>query len=199
MLIWPFMPHTPSEWTPEQGSLAAKAGAGDELNAELNAEFARIYRENARYVWRGLRHLGVREADLEDVLHEVFLVVGRKLSDFEGRSSMRTWLYGIALRTASDYRRSARVRREVAHSTPPESSAVATYGSAEGHTLLRQLTGLLERLPDEQRDVFVLYELEELGMKDVAEVLNCPLQTAYSRLQAARLRLRELVGQEVRP
>src|SRR5262245_49705869 len=64
-----------------------------------------IFDEHARYVWRTLRHLGVADADLEDVCQEVFVTVHRKLPEFEGRSKLRTWLYGICLRVASDYRR----------------------------------------------------------------------------------------------
>src|SRR5207302_10408961 len=72
-----------------------------------------VFRQYAPFVWRALRRLGVPESDVEDVCQEVFVVVHRKLGDFEGRSSLRTWIYGICTRTASDYRRSGRVRREI--------------------------------------------------------------------------------------
>jgi DNA-directed RNA polymerase specialized sigma24 family protein len=71
-----------------------------------------VFDEHAPFVWRTLRHLGIRDADLPDVCQEVFVAVHRKLEGFEGRSSLRTWLYGICLRTASDHRRRAYVRRE---------------------------------------------------------------------------------------
>src|SRR5690606_13923988 len=70
-----------------------------------------IFRAHAPFAWRALRRLGVAEADVDDVCQDVFMVVHRKLDAFEGRSSMRTWIYGICARTASDYRRSGRVRR----------------------------------------------------------------------------------------
>ena len=68
-------------------------------------DLAAIFREHAPYVWRVLRRMGVREADVEDVTQEVFVVVHRRLPEFEGRSAMRTWIYGICLRVASDHRR----------------------------------------------------------------------------------------------
>src|SRR6185369_18089829 len=72
-----------------------------------------VFDEHARYVWRALRHLGIPEADVEDLCQEVFVVVQRKLAEFEGRSELRTWLYGICLRVAADHRRRAYVRREL--------------------------------------------------------------------------------------
>ncbi len=148
---------------------------------------AEIFREYAPFVWRGLRRLGVPESDVEDVCQEVFVVVHRKLADFEGRSSLRTWIYGICARTASDYRRSGRVRREVVTDSPPD----APHEGAQHDTVaLRQaratLDRILDELDDDKRSVFVLYEIEELTMAEVAEAIGCPLQTAYSRLHAAR-------------
>lgn len=146
-----------------------------------------VFREHAPFAWRALRRLGVPEADVEDVCQEVFVVVHRKLAAFEGRSSVRTWIYGICARTASDYRRSGRVRREVVTDAPPE---VASEGGQHDAVALRQararLDAILDTLDDDKRAVFVLYEIEELTMAEVAEALGCPLQTAYSRLHAAR-------------
>lgn len=146
-----------------------------------------IFRQYAPFVWRALRRLGVPEADVEDVCQEVFVVVHRKLGDFEGRSSLRTWIYGICARTASDYRRSGRVRREVVTDAPPDT---AHEGGQHDAVALRQarakLDRILDTLDDDKRAVFVLYEIEELTMAEVADSLGCPLQTAYSRLHAAR-------------
>jgi RNA polymerase sigma-70 factor (ECF subfamily) len=164
----------------EQGGSAQSAPPGLPPLAE-------IFREHAPFVWRGLRRLGVPESDVEDVCQEVFVVVHRKLGDFEGRSSLRTWIYGIAARTASDYRRSGRVRREVVTDAPPD---VAHEGGQHDALALKQARAMLDRildeLDDDKRSVFVLYEIEELTMAEVADALGCPLQTAYSRLHAAR-------------
>ena len=95
----------------EQGYLLRIAEP--EIHAPFQAlPLREVYRQHAAFVWRALRALGVREADLDDVMHEVFLVVHRKLSAFEGRAKYTTWLFAIAERVASDYRRSARIRRE---------------------------------------------------------------------------------------
>jgi RNA polymerase sigma-70 factor (ECF subfamily) len=163
--------------------------------AAARPEFRAIFREHAPYVWRVLRRLGVAESDVEDVAQEVFLVVHRRLAEFEGRSRLRTWIYGICLRTASDHRRRAHVRRELATDRPPE-----RVGSAPQPRELEQrqaraiLDGALERLGDDKRAVFVLFEIEELTMKEVAEAIGCPLQTAYSRLHAARRDLRDALA-----
>lgn len=158
-------------------------------------EVAQVFRDHAPFAWRVLRRLGVPERDVEDVCQEVFLVVARRLDAFEGRSSVRTWVYGICVRVASDYRKSARVRRE-------EISPVAGEGADSDKQLdvvaLRQARATLDRildaLDDDKRAVFVLYEIEQLKMPEIAVALGCPLQTAYSRLHAARARVHEAIA-----
>jgi RNA polymerase sigma-70 factor, ECF subfamily len=151
-----------------------------------------LFRELAPYVWRVLRRLGVREAEIEDVCQEVFVVVHRRLGDFEGRSSEKTWIYGISVRTASDYRKRASYRRELATDTPPEQLSRDDPHDALAQRQARALLDrLLAELDDDKRAVFVLYEIEELSMNQVAEVVGCPLQTAYSRLHAARAKMRD--------
>lgn len=151
-----------------------------------------IFDEHARYVIRTLRHLGVREADVEDVAQEVFVTVHRKLPEFEGRSKLRTWLYAICLRVASDHRRRAYVVRERATDNPPVDTGERTGDEAdtslESRAFVQELLGELD---DDKRAVLVLYEIEGLTMREVADVIGCPLQTAYSRLHAARDLLRQ--------
>lgn len=148
-----------------------------------------VFDEHGQYIWRALRHLGVADDDVEDVCQEVFLTAHRKLGDFEGRSTLRTWLYGICLRHASDYRRKAYNRKERAYEAPPElPDSVRSDDQARADS--RRLLGtLLSQLDEDKRDVVVLYELEGFTMKEVAEIVGCPLQTAYSRLHAGRERL----------
>ena len=146
-----------------------------------------IFDEHARYVIRTLRHLGIAEADVEDVAQEVFVTVHRKLPEFEGRAKLRTWLYAICLRVASDHRRRAYVVRERATEAPPVDTGERT--GTEPDTSLESRTfvlGMLAELDEDKRSVLVLYEIEGLTMREVAEVVGCPLQTAYSRLHAAR-------------
>lgn len=148
-----------------------------------------VFDEHGRYIWRALRHLGVADVDVEDVVQEVFLTAHRKLPEFEGRSTLRTWLYGICLRQASDYRRRAYVRKERPYEEPPESAALAGSSDQALSDSRRLLRSLLSQLDEDKREVVVLYELEGFTMKEVAEIVGCPLQTAYSRLHAGRERL----------
>lgn len=156
-------------------------------SAAADLHFPAIFAEFAPYVLRVMRHLGVPEADLQDQSQEVFVAVFRGLAGFGGRSSLQTWIYGICLRVASNHRRRAHVRRERPCSEPPEQVLPAVQDeSFERRESQAVLTRLLDALDPDKREVFVLYELEELSMKQVAEVCGCPLQTAYSRLHAAR-------------
>lgn len=146
-----------------------------------------LFREHASFVWRALRRLGVREADVDDACQEVFMVVHRKLDGFEGRSSLRTWLYGIAVRVASAERRAAKSRPPPAPSSGPELVDARTpYEASVEAQALARLDRALDLLDEDKRAVFVLYEVEELTMAEVAEALSCPLQTAYSRHAAAK-------------
>ncbi|HUS65848.1 MAG TPA: sigma-70 family RNA polymerase sigma factor [Kofleriaceae bacterium] len=155
--------------------------------AAQTATFREIYSENAAFVWRVLRRLGVPAADAEDVTQEVFVVVHRKLEAFAGRSSLRTWLYGIAYRSASEYRRRGHVRSEVPTESPDAGGEEASQPESLDRKRAReQLDGILRALDDDKRAVFVFYEIEEVPMNEVAEIVGCPLQTAYSRLRAAR-------------
>lgn len=155
--------------------------------ASLREQSAALFSEHARYVWRVLRRMGVAERDLEDVCQDVFLTVHRKLADFEARSSSRTWIYGICLRLAANYRRCARHRHEQPGTAIPE-HACAPTGDPPG--TLADIDRALAHLGIRKREVFVLYEFGELTMAEVAEVVGCPLKTCYSRLHAARHELR---------
>jgi RNA polymerase sigma-70 factor (ECF subfamily) len=129
----------------------------------------------------------VREDDVADVTQDVFVVVFRKLDGFEGRSSFRTWLYRICARTASDYHKRAYRRRERLPGTLPEPSVrEVQVDEVTKRRIATAVQRALGRLSDEQRTVFVLYELEEMSMSEVALLMRCPLQTAFTRLYAAR-------------
>lgn len=170
-----------------------------DLQPGPSLDTARVFREHAAYVWRVLRRLGVEERDVEDVCQEVFVVVHRRLPEFEGRSSVRTWVYGVCVRTASDYRRRAGHKREVVTDSPPEQvSADDPHGALAGRQARQKLDAILAELDEEKRAVFVLYEIEQATMADVAEAVGCPLQTAYSRLHAARAKVAAAVARLAR-
>jgi len=156
-----------------------------------------VFDAHAAYALRVLRYLGVREADLHDVCQEVFITVHRKLDAFEGRSEVRTWLYAICRNAASDYRRRAHVRREVPAEEPergaPELASLEPVSRLEARSRL-QLA--LDALDERARELFVLYEIEGLTMPEIAEVLECPVQTLYSRLHAARKAVLSALGRD---
>jgi RNA polymerase sigma-70 factor (ECF subfamily) len=151
--------------------------------------FERIFREEAPYVGRTLRYLGVAAAHVDDASQEVFLVIHRRLSDFHG-GSLRAWVRQICVHIANNQRRSVRRRPEDAVADPPDIAAPADqHAAAERRQLRATLLTILDALPQDQRAVFVLYEIEQLTMQETAEALGCPLQTAYTRLYAARAKV----------
>lgn len=148
-----------------------------------------VYDAHWEFVWRALRANGVREADLEDQTHEVFLVVQRKLHEFEGRSKLTSWLFAIAARVASDWRRRAHVRRERL-SSEPHDEVPSIDESGEDAVARRQardaLEWILDEMPAEQRVVFSLFELDGMSADDIAPLVDAPPNTVYSRLRLAR-------------
>jgi len=149
--------------------------------------FQDVYARHAAFVWRTLRRLGVREADVEDVAQETFVVVHRKLSEFNGLSSIKTWVFGICIKMASDYRRRAHIRKEEAVAEVPDTHLAPPQPEAIARTQARALLDrALDELDDDKRATFVLFELEQLPMQEVADTTGVPLQTAYARLYAAR-------------
>ncbi len=174
-------------------SLLAMHPVQSPTEAERNGDPAwtleRVYAEHAPFVWRALRAHGVRDCDLDDLTHEVFLVVHRKLATFEGRSRMTTWLFAIAARVASDYRRSARMRRERVVPDPPAGSTDASSGADEELALAQlraALDSILDELPPDQRVVFALFEIDGIAADEIASYVEAPLNTVYSRLRLAR-------------
>jgi RNA polymerase sigma-70 factor (ECF subfamily) len=152
--------------------------------------FRDVYLANFDFVWGALRRLAVREDDVQDLTQKVFLVVYLKLPGFEHRSSLRTWLFRICLNAASDYRRSAPIRREVV-TEPAEVAFLSGFQDDlhernEAHRRLLLAETMLNKLPEAQRLVFVLFELEDLSGSEIAELLGISLGTVRSRLRLAR-------------
>ncbi|MBN9165305.1 MAG: hypothetical protein BGO98_49575 [Myxococcales bacterium 68-20] len=147
-----------------------------------------MFREHGRYAFRLLRRLGVHEADVDDVLQEVFVVVHRKLSEFDPSRSRRAWVYGICVRLAASHHRTRRNRRElpVEQESEPIDDAATPLELVEARKKLAFLDRMLAELPEPKREVFVLHMIEDLPMHEVAEALGCPLHTAYTRFYAAK-------------
>jgi RNA polymerase sigma-70 factor (ECF subfamily) len=153
-------------------------------------DFRSIYDTYFNFVWCSLRRLGVREPDVMDLTQKVFLVVNQKLAGFEGRSQLATWIFGICQRVASDYRRSALIRCEVV-----TDASELDLRADDGDSMVEQsetrrraevAETILSRLPEPQRVVFVLFELEEMSGDDIAALLEVPVGTVRSRLRLAR-------------
>lgn len=150
--------------------------------------FESVYRAEFAFVWRSLRRLGVADATADDAAQDVFLIVHRRLPEFEGRSQIRTWVFGILRRVASDYRRKANARpvgRE-----DPETLADAARGNpheaAEHAEATRVLHQLLDQLDEKSRSAFVLIELEQMSVPEAAAALETNISTVYSRIGKAR-------------
>lgn len=144
-----------------------------------------VYEEHFDFVWRSLRRLGVPVSALDDAAQEVFIVAFRRAGEFEGRSTLKTWLFGIAWNVArrasrGEARREGELPEQLADSRRNQEDAVSR---AEA---VRTVYEILDGLDEDKRAVFVMAELEEMSAPEIAEVTGAPLNTVYSRLRAAR-------------
>jgi RNA polymerase sigma-70 factor (ECF subfamily) len=161
--------------------------------------FEELYDRHFDFVWRTLRHLGVREADLPDLAQEVFITAHRRLPEFEARAKLSSWLFRICMNAARNQRRRAHVRRE---SLDPDVVELAPESSPNASARLEQREDLalfdaaLDTMDSDQRAAFVLFELVGVSGPDLAETLEIPLGTAYSRLRLAREAFRRAVVRE---
>ena len=172
------------------------------------AELAAIYRQHAGYVWRIARHLGVAEAELADVVHDVFLVVLRRLEGYDGSASMRTWLYhqtrGIVSNRRRGQRRATR-RLQLLERSPevqPRARATVVDGeSPETHLERVQAAAFVRRflttLKPSRRAIFELVELDGLRVTEAAQCLEVNVNTAHARLRAARAAFRDAIAERL--
>jgi RNA polymerase sigma-70 factor (ECF subfamily) len=135
----------------------------------------------------------VPAASLDDAVQDVFLVVHRRWNDFKNQSSRRTWIYGIALRVASEHSRRARREQARLSATDPDlessenlSPDALTDQSFRQREAGRLLYDVLGRLAESERQIIVLVDLEERSVVEAADALGVNLNTAYSRLRRAR-------------
>jgi RNA polymerase sigma-70 factor (ECF subfamily) len=156
----------------------------DERAARL---LAGLFEAHYDYLHQSLRRLGVQSRDIEDVLHDLFVKVYENLHRYDPTRPERPWLFAFAFRIASDHRRLARHRVEL---TGDFDDAIGPVPNAEdvavGREAGRIAEAALATIPLDQRAVFLLYEIDEVPMKAIAESLQIPVNTAYSRLRLAR-------------
>ena len=160
--------------------------------------FSAVYPGQAAFVWATLQHMGVRPADLEDVFQEVFVVVHRRLSTYDGSCLVTTWLYGIALRLVANYRRRAWRRLEKLEEAPHDAQVRSHEASPEEALADRQareqLGAILDEMNPEKRAVFVMFEIEQMPCDAIAAVVGAPVGTVHSRLHSARAQFEKLVA-----
>jgi RNA polymerase sigma-70 factor, ECF subfamily len=158
------------------------------------SSFDEVYAAQFAFVWRTLRRLGVPEDSLRDAAQDVFVVLLRKLPEFEGRAPLRSFLYSIVKRVAFEHRR-AHARNDArggAHADDIEGPHWhGPESSAEHGEALRLLYLLLGTLDDDKREAFVLAELEGLTVPEIAALTGANPNTLYARLRAARTQIRK--------
>tara|TARA_R110002096_G_scaffold433887_1_gene653690 strand:+ start:32780 stop:33331 length:552 start_codon:yes stop_codon:yes gene_type:complete len=166
--------------------MSAAVGQTESQAVELG--LSEIYRNESSYVWNSLRRLGAHERDLEDLVHDTFLVVNRRLGDFDWSRPLRPWLYGIAMRVAADARKSARNRHETLSAEPPEPTGAQPgpeeeVSAQQNRNLVAQA---LDSLDFKNRAIFVMHDINEHTLAEASVALDTPMATLYSRLRVAR-------------
>jgi RNA polymerase sigma-70 factor (ECF subfamily) len=169
----------------------------DDMNSASSRsppDLGAIFDEHFDYVWATLRRLGVRDADREDLVHEVFLKVHAHLGDYDGKRPLRPWLFGFAYRVAADHRRLARHRVEVLDGSG-ESPATGPLADERVAAIEQRelLLTALQSLDLDKRAVLIMHDLDEVPMPQIAHLLDLRLNTAYSRLRLAREQLAVIV------
>ena len=158
---------------------------------ELSPRIKDIFALHGAFVRRTLRYLGVNDADLDDLVQEVFLVVHRRFDRFQEKGRTRAWLYSICVRvTYSQRRKHARWQKKTRIAAlRAESMEPSQHEQVEHNEALSRGVELLNELAPHQRQIFVLYEVHDLPMSEIAQTLGCNIQTAYSRLHRARTQI----------
>jgi RNA polymerase sigma-70 factor (ECF subfamily) len=160
----------------------------------LPGTLAQIYDAHFDFVWRNARRLGVPEASADDVAQDVFMIVQRRLAEFDGRAPVRAWIFGILTRVARDHRRS--FRRKAGRNVPLDheftnndaalASGPTPIELAERAERVRLLDTLLAELDEDKRTLLILSELEEWTLREIAELFDSNTNTIHSRLRVAK-------------
>jgi RNA polymerase sigma-70 factor (ECF subfamily) len=162
--------------------------------------FEAVYREYFAFVWRTAGALGVPQTNLDDAVQEVFVIVHRKLDSFEPMTALKSWLFGITRRVAKDYRRSLRRRgiRVSLTDAQLESHFLDPHVEARQKEALRIVEDYVDKLDEERRALFVLSEIEELPISEIAQLLKMNPNTLYSRLKIIKQDFVRFVGKRMK-
>jgi RNA polymerase sigma-70 factor (ECF subfamily) len=184
------------------GAATAQPRLAGSARAPGRTDFASLYDDWFDHVMRWLRALGAPPADREDLAQEVFLVVRRRLGDFDHRN-VAGWLYRIASRQVAAHRRrkwfKAVLSRQPAGDVAELELERAVDGAPSPAAALERkerraiLQRLLEKMPEKQRTTFVLFELEGYSGEEIAALLEIPVATVWTRLHHGRKQLFALV------
>lgn len=160
--------------------------------------FDEVYERHFRFVWRVLRAFGVGPSAVEDAAQDVFVVVHRRLAEFEGRSDIRTWLFQIARWVATSERRKASARAR--HDALDDDDALRDHADgpfehAARSESVRALERIFSRMDPDKRIALLLMDIEEMKAAEVAALLEINVNTAYSRLRLAREQFRRLADE----
>lgn len=171
--------------SPPSTSISEASDFGEPLDIE------RLYREHFGFVCRSALRLGAEPASIDDIAQESFVVAARRLAEFEGRSTVRTWLFAITLRVVQSHRRwLRRQRRKQDAYAETSTSSERPFDKADAATTLLQL---MHRLPESHRTVYILGELEGMSCAEIGRGLGLNPNTTYSRLRKAREQMQEEV------
>jgi RNA polymerase sigma-70 factor (ECF subfamily) len=165
------------------------------VEREGDLDLGEIYRVYAADVSRWARRLRGPHAEVDDVLHEVFLVAHRRLAEFRGQARIGTWLYAITVRVVQEHRRKERWLRWLrldrwwtGETPPPPPTPLEAFESRRATEVTYRL---LDGLPEAERSALILFELEGLSGEEIAAVTGEPVGTIWVRLHRARARFRK--------
>ena len=158
--------------------------------------FPEIYKTYLGFVWSCSRRLGVSDAEMDDVVQDIFVVIHGRIGTLQQPESLRSWIYGIVRRTASEYRRAKRTNAASTLELATQSELQypqlpSPQHLAEQSDQVKLLWSLLEGIDPPKREVFVLAELDEMTAPEIASAIEVPVNTVYSRLRGARQELEE--------
>jgi RNA polymerase sigma-70 factor (ECF subfamily) len=173
----------------ESHSQSVGVTGNKELACAPPLDLGAIYEAELTHVWHTLRRFGVRDRDLEDLCHDVFVAFYRSSERFDPLRPLKPWLSGIAFRVASDYRRRAHHRRELIGESFERSPSLTPRAddALSAHEERSLVVAALDALDEGRRAVLVMHDIDETPMPLIAEVLGVPLNTGYSRLRLARV------------
>jgi len=180
---------------PRASSQSPEVDTVSPAEAPRRAGFSAIYLAEFPFVVKSLRRLGVPAGDIEDVTHEVFITAYRRLDSYDPARPIKPWLFGIAFRVASDWKRLVRHSRELPldHAIeapddrrPPDEAAALS----QDRQLVLDALGKIDLV---RRAVFIMHDIEGLPVPEISEALEIPSGTAYSRLRQARIEFADAV------